>query len=129
MTLFINTGRALILLGASFFTAIFLKVLFQFDLLPGFSFLSSYLMSFSGALLLAWGLLMIKSAEQSQLMPIVAKVTGFMMILSAIMRIITFFVAEQTFEFLPAIIGQIIPIAESALFLMLGFIFLTRYKN
>ncbi|WNC67118.1 hypothetical protein RI845_11340 [Thalassotalea nanhaiensis] len=129
MTLFINTGRALILLGASFFTAIFMKVLFQFDLLPGFSFLSSYLMSFSGALLLAWGLLMIKSAEHSQLMPIVAKVTGFMMVLSATMRIITFFVAEQTFEFLPAIIGQIIPIAESVLFLTLGFIFLTRYKD
>ena len=129
MTLYINIGRSLILLGTLFFTAIFFKVIFQFNVLPGFSYLSSYLMSFSGALLLAWGVLMIKSAEEKQLVQIVAEITGMMMILFAAMRIIAFFVAEQTFEFLPVIIAQIITIAESGLFLTLGVIFLTRYKN
>ncbi|WNC73824.1 hypothetical protein RGQ13_07495 [Thalassotalea psychrophila] len=129
MTLFINTGRALALLGVLFFTAIFLKVFFQFDVLPGFSYLSSYLMSFSGALLLAWGVLMIKTAEQKEFVPIVAYTTGVMLVLSAIMRIVAIFVAPQTFEFLPTIIAQIIPITESGLFITLGVIFLTRYKN
>ncbi|WOH38597.1 hypothetical protein RI844_05100 [Thalassotalea fonticola] len=129
MSLFINTGRALMLLGAIFFTAIFLKVVFQFELLPGFSYLSSYLMSFCGALLVAWGLLMIKTAEHKEFIPTVAYATGIMLLLSAIMRIIAIFVAPQTFEFLPAFFAQLVPIAESGLFIILAVVFLTRYKQ
>jgi len=129
MKLFKNTGWALVLLGATFFFALFSKVLFQIDLLPNYSYLSSYLMSFSGAALLVWGLLMISAANQGESVALVAKMTGIMMLLFAAMRVMAFFAAEQVFPFLPSPFAQLVPVGESILFIALAAVFLTRYKS
>lgn len=128
MTLFTITARALTVLGSLFFLAIFLKVLLQVDMLPGYSYLSSYLLSFVGATLVGWGLLMNIAITSKQLMPLVAKVTGIMMLLFALMRVVALFEATKMFPFLPTLIAYLIPVSEIAIFSLLGFIFIKKYN-
>lgn len=128
MTIYNITAKALIALGVLFFSSLFLKVLAGVDLVPGSTHLGHYFISFAGAMVLAWGLLMHKTSGNEQVMPIVANATGVMFILLAVMRVVAFFVAEQVFDFVPSIIAYALPAVESVTFFVLGSVFLTRYK-
>lgn len=71
---------------------------------------------------------MVKSVNDKATMDLVAKMTGIMLILFAVMRIVTFFIADQVFPFLPYPYAQLIPLGESILFTLLGLVFLKCYK-
>ncbi|TRX56482.1 hypothetical protein [Thalassomonas sp. M1454] len=129
MIIYNITAKALIALGVLFFSSIFLKVIAGIDLIPDSTYLSHYFISFAGAMVLAWGLVMNKAANNKQAFPIVAYATGVMFILLAVMRVVAFFVAEQVFDFVPSLIAHALPAVESVTFFVLGFVFLTRYKS
>ncbi len=117
-----NIGLAFSLIGALAFSSLFLFGVFGLSIIPSASALTYYFISFSGALLFAWGILLSVLPTTSEFKPVVVKVTVIMLILFAFMRAMAFFIADEVFTFLPVFIAKILTVSEVALFLFLAYL-------